>query len=303
MYSDTQNPASRTAFRRIVFWGSLFVVAVVGIALALRWSSPPAPGSIRENPIDGQRYAWIPAGGFQEGCSKFDTDCSADEKPAHDVSISKGFWIGQTEVTVGAYRRFATATRRAMPPEATFGGFPMNAGWTDVRMPIVNVDWNEGKAFCKWIGGALPTEAQWEYAARGSVAASRYGNLPQIAWTGNNSGGAPLDAAAMLKQDESAYLGRLSNNRASFHPTGLLAPNSFMLYDMLGNVWEWTADWYGENYYQAAERFDPPGQPNGDSKVLRGGSWTNIANAVRFSVRGRRTPVTRSVDTGFRCVW
>lgn len=297
-----ENDRSGRLRKRLIFF-SLLAAVLVLIALFVRMSSPPAGGTVRENSHDGQRYVWIPAGGFEAGCSKFDSDCSPDEKPAHDVTISKGFWIGQTEVTAGAYRRFATATHRSMPPDPTFGDRSLNAGWTDARMPIVNVDWNESQAFCKWVGGGLPTEAQWEYAARGGNTAARYGNLPQIAWFGDNAGAERLDTTTLLKQDEAGFLGRLSSNRNTFHAVGLLAPNQFGVYDILGNVWEWTADWYGENYYQGSDRFDPIGQPNGDAKVLRGGSWTNTPNAVRVSVRGRRTPITRSVDTGFRCVW
>lgn len=312
MSPDPQNVTPQTVphenghsggLRKRLILFSLLGAAVVLIVLFARMSSPPAGGAVRDNPKDNQRYVWIPAGGFLAGCSKFDSDCSPDEKPSHDVTISKGFWLGQTEVTAGAYRRFATATHRGMPPDPTFGDHSLNAGWTDARMPIVNVDWNESKAFCTWVGGDLPTEAQWEYAARAGNSTSLYGNLSQIAWFGDNAGTEHLDTTSLLKQDEPGYLGRLSVNRNTFHAVGLLAANQLGLYDMLGNIWEWTADWYGDNYYQGSNRFDPTGQPNGDAKVLRGGSWTNVPTAVRVSVRGRRTPVTRSVDTGFRCVW
>lgn len=287
--------------KRFIFL-SIFAAALALVIFLVSTSSPPARGAVKENPKDGLRYVWVPSGDLQEGCSKFDSDCSPDEKPAHEVTISKGFWIGQTEVTVAAYRGFAVAAHRNMPPEPIFGGRTLNAGWSDLRSPIVNVDWNDAKGYCLWAGRGLPTEAQWEYAARAGDTTLRYGALPQIAWTADNAGDQSLDSAVLLKQDESGYLGRLSNNHNTFHAAGTLTPNPFGLYDMLGNVWEWTADWYGEHYYQTSGRFDPAGPPNGETKVLRGASWTNIPNAVRVSVRGRRAPVTRSVDTGFRCV-
>ena len=287
--------------KRVIWLSVLGVALLLAIFLALT-TFPPARGAVKNDQKDGLRYVWIPSGDYLEGCSKFDVDCSPDEKPSHQVGISNGFWIGQTEVTAGAYRRFATATHRSMPPPASFGDRDLNPNWADSRSPIVNVTWNESKAYCEWAGRRLPTEAQWEYAARASAAGIRYGPLLQSAWFGDNAGANAIDSALLMKQDVSGYLGRLSMNRNTFHPVGLLAPNQFGLYDMLGNVWEWTADWYGENYFQTLDRIDPAGQPNGETKVLRGGSWTNIPSAVRVSVRGHRSPLTRSVDTGFRCV-
>ena len=287
--------------RRLILLGIL-LAAVVFVVFLIRTFSPPAPGTIKDNSKDGLRYVWVPSGECLEGCSKFDSDCSPDEKPTHQVTISKGFWIGQTEVTVAAYRIYSAATHRSMPPEPTFGGRNLNAGWSELRSPIVNVDWNDSIGYCRWAGGELPTEAQWEYAARAGNPAPRYGLLPQIAWIGDNSGAGSIDTAGLLKQDEPGYLGRLSANRNTFHSVGLLAPNQFGLYDMLGNVWEWTADWYAQTYDPIGEGVDPAGPPSGDAKVLRGGSWTNTPSSVRVSVRGRRTPETRSADTGFRCV-
>ena len=106
------------------------------------------------------------------GCSDGDRDCLDFEKPPHTVTLSKPFWLGQTEVTVGSYHRFAQATGRPMPPEPKFLTRSLNEGWRQEQQPIVNVTWEEAMAYCQWVDGHLPTEAQWEYAARGGAGAA-----------------------------------------------------------------------------------------------------------------------------------
>jgi formylglycine-generating enzyme required for sulfatase activity len=101
--------------------------------------------------------------------------------------ISQSFWLGTTEVTVGAWKGFAAATGKAMPPAPQSGGRAVNPGWADHEQPMVNVNWREASAFCSWAGGRLPTEAEWEYAARAGVQAARYGDLNEVAWYANNS--------------------------------------------------------------------------------------------------------------------
>ena len=121
----------------------------------------PTPPQVRENPKDGLKYVWIPPGTFMMGCSPGDNECHVSEKPSHRVTIPKGFWIGQTEVAVGAYKRFAAATGRQMPGAPSF-----NSGWADDMMPIVNVTWDDAREYCTWAGGRLLTEVEWEYSAR-----------------------------------------------------------------------------------------------------------------------------------------
>ena len=232
------------------------MVVIVGVLAWVYWPKPPRPQSgpgesmpartepvinpqqespvsqttgmqVRENAKDGLNYVWIPSGTFTMGCSPGDDRCRGNEKPPHTVTLSKGFWIGQTEVTVGAYKRFTEATGHQMPSGPNFHGV-----WMNSNMPIVYVSWNDAHDYCTWAGGRLPTEAEWEYAARGGSAEPRYGNLDEIAWSTNNSGSHPHEVA---------------QKRA----------NGFGLYDTLGNVIEWVNDWYGQDYYLGARREIP----------------------------------------------
>jgi formylglycine-generating enzyme required for sulfatase activity len=231
----------------------------------------PLPGAVRENPKDGLKYVWIPPGTFMMGCSPGDNECNNDERPSHQVTISKGFWMGQTEVTVGAYKRFAAATGRQMPPTPNF-----NRDWANDSMPIINVTWNEAHDYCAWAGGRLPTEAEWEYAVRAGTAEARYGALDEVAWYDGNSG-------------------------SQTRPVGEKRANGFGLYDMLGNVWEWVNDWYDQNYYQNSPSRDPPGPPSGQYRVLRGGSWGGVPRYVRASNRGRSLAGRWADFNGVRC--
>jgi len=235
---------------------AMVTVAIPGVTIKVRRKA----GHIRMNEIDGQRYLWIPPGTFQMGCSPGDEEGYDDEKPAHEVTISRGFWMGETPVTVGAYRRYATARKQSMGPAE------------DEGLPVVSVAWEEAACYCKWAGARLPTEAEWEYAARAGTTGARYAALDEIAWCRCNSPG-PL-------------------------PVGQKKPNAFGLFDMLGTVWEWTADWYSESYYKTSEKQDPQGPPTGTMRALRG----DYPRSARVSGRNRLGPGNRYDIVGFRCV-
>jgi formylglycine-generating enzyme required for sulfatase activity len=269
----------------------------------------PSQGTVRLNPKDGLKYVWIPPGTFQMGCSPGDSECHDDEKPPHQVTITKGFWLGQTVVTVGAYKRFAAATGRQMPPEPVERypvepvneGRSLNPGWGDETMPIVDVTWFDAQAYCSWAGGRLPTEAEWECAARAGSTGARYGPLDEIAWYADNSGRQHLDADRILKEDPNNYAKLLTENGSSMHEVGQKRANGFGLYDMLGNLNEWVNDWYDKNYYRNSPSQDPIGPASGTERVLHGGLWGNPPSGVRVSTRLIMTPDNRYDVDGFRC--
>jgi formylglycine-generating enzyme required for sulfatase activity len=213
------------------------------------------------NPKDWLTYVWIPPGRFTMGCSGGDAECYGDEQPAHEVTITKGFWLGQTPVTQVAYQRVTGSN-----PSAFRGD----------NLPVEQVTWDEARSYCQAIDGRLPTEAEWEYAARAGTTGSLYGSLDDIAWYSENSGGGT-------------------------HEAGRKQPNDFGLYDMLGNVKQWTADRYGEAYYQASPRRDPTGPPSGQGRVLRGGAWDLDPRYIHVWYRGGFKPGVRFYNLGLRC--
>jgi formylglycine-generating enzyme required for sulfatase activity len=226
----------------------------------------PQAGDVLVNPKDGLLYAYVPAGMFRMGCaSAADDPCDENEKPAHVVQISKGFWMGQTEVTVAAYRRYVQS-----------GGKERSPHWAGDAHPMTGVDWYDARDYCGWAGMRLPTEAEWEYAARGGTAGAQYAALDEIAWYAANSG-------------EEA------------RPVAQKAANRYKLYDMLGNVWEWTADRFKDRYEDDGVARDPQGPPVGEYRLLRGGSWGSTARVVRASVRYRNQPTLQYGGSGFRC--
>ena len=233
-----------------------------------------AAGELSSSPHQGITYVWIPPGTFKMGCVRGDTHCGDDEKQ-HPVTLTHGFWIGQKEVTVGEYLRYVKAHQGTdMPPAPAF-----NKGWGHGNQPIVNLTWEEAGKFCAWDDGRLPSEAEWEYAARGRSETVRSGDLDEIAW----------------------YLG---NSNYSAHDVAQKSPNYIGLYDTLGNAWEWVNDWWSEDYYNESPAVDPPGPASGNEHVLRGGAYRLNVSYVRFSDRNREgnDNKSRSYNTfGVRC--
>ncbi len=275
-----KKPMHSTAFLR--FAGLSLVI------LCLSPSAPgqqpvtdgPVPGTVRINATDEQEYVWIPAGTFEMGCVPDDITCDEDEQPRHTVTLSRGFWMGRTEVTVGAYERFATAGGQPMPDAPDF-----NPAWRLKDHPIVRVEWGHAQSYCAWAGGGLPTEAQYEYAGRGGVDGAKY------PWG---------DTAS---HDYANYEGvEGADQWPHTAPGGKFPPSKFGVHDLAGNVWEWTADWYREWYYARSQEIDPQGPEHGVEKVLRGGSWFNTPRVLRISDRFKYVVRAQDNSLGFRCV-
>jgi len=243
------------------------------IEVLLESNAPPSPVETRRNSEDGLMYVWIPPGNSMMGCSPEDDACFDNEKPAHQVTITRGFWIGQTPVTVGAYKRFTQATKLQIPRAPS-----SNSSWIHEEMPIVMVSWENARDYCEWMGGRLPTEAEWEYAARGGSTEPLYGLIDEIAWYRQNS----LDQT---------------------HDVAEKRANSFGLYDMLGNVLEWVNDWYEVNYYEKSPTQDPQGPSRGQCHVTRGGAGEFPPPYILVSRRrGDNSQDIGCVNVGFRCV-
>lgn len=213
----------------------------------------------------------IPAGKFTMGCSEGDGKCENSEKPPHRVEITQPFCMDTHEVTQQEFQEAA-------------GRNPSDKKDCGSDCPVESVTWEEASAYCKKTGGDLPTEAQWEYAARaGSEARFYWGDEPDKhgtrAWSWNNSMRSP-------------------------HRVGLKIPNEFGLYDMAGNVWEWTRDCYSGYNEPGAAVSDPFYTVSGcDERVIRGGSWVNADyNYFRVSKRNREKEDTGAKYIGFRCI-
>jgi formylglycine-generating enzyme required for sulfatase activity len=170
------------------------------------------------------------------------------------------------------------------------------------QMPVEMVGWNDAQDYCRVLGMRLPTEAEWEYAARAGSTMARYGDLDAIAWYTGTSGPRPVDGAALYQTDPKNYEDNLIVKGNQPQPVRRKQANAWQLYDMLGNVWEWTSDWFDKNYYAHSAMRDPTGPISGTNRALRGGAWDDNARNIRSSNRYSLAPDSRKFYAGFRCV-
>jgi formylglycine-generating enzyme required for sulfatase activity len=219
--------------------------------------------------ITGMEFVLLPGGCFLMGDTFGDGD--SDEKPVHEVCID-AFYMGKYEATQGQYR--------------TVTGNNLSNFQKGDNYPVEKVSWNDVQSFIRSLNGKtgrkyrLPTEAEWEYAARSGGRNEKYagGNdIEAIAWYTRNSG-------------------------ASTNPVGMKQPTGLGLYDMSGNVREWCGDWYDSSYYGNSPRNNPEGSSSGSDHVVRGGSWGSGAVQARATSRFAGAPDFASVDLGFRLV-
>ena len=216
----------------------------------------------------------VPAGKFTRGSTLGD-----DEKPVRQIYVN-AFYMDKFEVTVGQYARYLEATEMEEPPDWS----TMNQV-QHLRRPVVNVSWEDAVNYCKWAGKRLPTEAEWEKAARGTD-----GRI--YPW--GNEAPTRLHANYGRKDwDDHLALAPVGSFEAGKSPYGI--------YDMAGNAWEWVFDWYGLDYYKNGPDKNPIGPAKGIEKVVRGGSWLYVSEFLRSAHRFNAQPMNRHFGYGFRC--
>jgi formylglycine-generating enzyme required for sulfatase activity len=238
---------------------------------------------LKKGPDVRGEMVYVPAGEFMMGCNKaVDKKCDPDEKPYHKVYLN-AYYIDKYEVTVAQYTECVNAGKCTPGNSGDF----CNYGREDRQNhPINCVDWNQAKAYCEWLGKRLPTEAEWEKAARGTDGrVYPWGNE----WNPRNANWDERGREDGYK--ETAPVGSYG---------GGVSP--YGAYDMSGNVWEWVADWYGERYYRNSPSSNPRGPASGQYRVVRGGGWFgDYPDYLRASVRDWGGPGTRNLYVGFRC--
>ena len=219
----------------------------------------------------------IPAGTFIMGSPSTEAD-RFDDEIRHKVTLN-AFKMSKYEITFDQYIMFCEATGRIIP---------FDEGWGKGKRPVINISRDDASSFASWMGCRLPTEAEWEYAARAGT-------------------DAPFSTGNCLNTDQANYNGNnpytacpKGVNLQKTLPVGSFAPNAWGLYDMYGNVWEWCSDWYGD--YSPGDQTNPKGIESGTCSVIRGGSWYCFARHCRSAYRSCYSPKVINYGIGFRIV-
>jgi formylglycine-generating enzyme required for sulfatase activity len=255
----------------------VFACLLIGAILVACGPATPEPsaGETWTRPADGAVMVYVPAGEFLMGSTDADPDAAPHEKPQHTVYLD-AFWIDRTEVTNAQYRKCVEAEACEEPQCWAFDKY------SAPDQPVVCVSWDAAQAYAAWAGGRLPTEAEWEKAARGTD-----GRL--YPW-----GDSAPDC------DKANYLGCAETSLpVASHPDGA---SPYGVLDMAGNAYEWVADWYDEDYYSRSPDGNPQGPDTGDLRVLRGGSFFNLQGFVRCAARYWLYPLGGHRSIGFRVV-
>lgn len=291
-------------------------LAIILLAFAIISCVSSRLGSAGESENLGTRklegMVFIKGGCFEMGDTFGDGD--SDERPVHTVCVDD-FYMGQHEVTVGEFRKFADETGYKTEAEKGDGCFywdgkkwskDKSISWRAPRFtqndqyPVVCVSWNDANEYTNWMGKKsgkdfrLPTDAEWEYAARSGGKKEKFagfsneGDLSQYA----NFCDSNCDFDLKTKGQNDGY--------RNTSPVGSFKPNGLGLYDMSGNVWEWVNDWYDGGYYKSSPKDNPKGPSRGEYRVLRGGSWLNGPRYVRAATRNWVRPDVRDTYDGFR---
>jgi len=256
--------------------------SIVLLILVVFISSAPEPARRSGNSLDnGVKIGTleIPAvlvkgGSFEMGAAG--EESADDAQPVHMVTLTD-FYLSTTEVTIGQYKEYCRQTGKAMPEQDPE---------TNDSYPVAFVTWYEAFEFCKWTGGCLPTEAQWEYAARGGGMDFKY----------------PTGSA--IDHSQANYTGTGQADKwKRVAPVAKFPPNNLGIHDLAGNLYEWCQDYYRSDYYQNSGMINPAGPATSLFKVIRGGSWYHDKNEMRTTYRFRYMPVARLSFVGFRVAW
>ncbi|OQY97404.1 MAG: hypothetical protein B6D41_03570 [Chloroflexi bacterium UTCFX4] len=253
-------------------------------------TSPPQAGTLQNRGTDDAPMVFVPAGEFLMGSTdqqvadalKLCSTCNFDdEKPQHTVYLD-AFWIDQHEVTNALYKKCVDAGKCQPPnPTVSYTRDPYYGNAQYDNYPVVYVSWDYANSYCEWVGKRLPTEAEWEKAARGSDGRIYpWGNTFDKNLLNSSEGGA----------GDTTEVGKYPNGASPYRAL-----------DMAGNVWEWVHDWHDANFYSSPPRENPQGPSTGQYRVLRGGSFGRNRDIVRAAVRGGVAPDSRNSNIGFRC--
>jgi formylglycine-generating enzyme required for sulfatase activity len=279
------------------------LATLLGLSMALLGACSPAatathtPVATLARPLDDALMVYVPAGEFLMGATDADGKAADDEKPQHKVYLD-AFWIDRAEVTCAQYVRFLNALgghmdtcgghqclelKEGEDPDSHIlqrdGRYELETGFED--HPVIEVTWYGAQAYCQWAGARLPTEAEWEKAARG-VDGRMY------PW-----GNSAPDCTKEQYGDCGGETVPVGSKLAGASPYGAL--------DMAGNVWEWVSDWYDASYYTTAPARNPLGLPSGQKRGFRGGSWGYLPQFTRTTDRARNLPIYAGPNIGFRC--